>query len=89
LCARHLEPAPFGAITLDRLRATDVEALVLALREKGLSASTIRSTYTVLRAALDTAVRDVTPKRLRDLPLSPTSSSPTARPRPPTSWASA
>jgi integrase len=58
LCIKHLEPAPFGALTLDRLKPTDVEALVLTLRKKGLSASTIRSTYTVLRAALDTAVRD-------------------------------
>jgi integrase len=58
LCAKHLEPAPFGVITLDRLKPTDVEALILTLREKGLSASTIRTTYTVLRAALDVAVRD-------------------------------
>ena len=58
LSASHLEAAPFGAITLDRLRPSDVEALVLALRTKGLSDSTIRSTYTVLRAGLDGAVRD-------------------------------
>jgi integrase len=58
LSKKHLEPAPFGAITLDRLRPTDVEALILRLREKGLSDSTIRSVYVVLRAALDAAVRD-------------------------------
>jgi integrase len=71
LCRRHLEPAPFGAIPLDRLRPTDVEALVLAMRAKtkpaaseaaepvpALSDSTIRQTYTVLRAGLDGAVRD-------------------------------
>lgn len=34
LCRVHLEAAPFGAIPLDQLRPTDVEALVLALRAK-------------------------------------------------------
>jgi integrase len=58
LCRKHLEPAPFGAITLDKLRPSDVEALVLALRDKGLSDSTIRQVYTIARAALDGAVRD-------------------------------
>ncbi len=73
----YLEPAPFGSITLDKLRPSDVEALVLRLRAmtkpgrrdvldtdgdpepvRALADSTIRSTYTVLRAALDGAVRD-------------------------------
>lgn len=71
----HLEPEPFGAIRLDKLRPSDVEKLVLTLRSKtkpgpkgvdgrsgapvrALSDSTIRSTYTVLRAGLDGAVRD-------------------------------
>ena len=62
LCAnlsrKHLEPAPFGAIGLNRLRPSDVEALVLALRGRGLSDSTVRQIYTVLRAGLDGAVRD-------------------------------
>ena len=58
LSRKHLEPAPFGAITLDQLRPTDIEALVLALQDKKLSDSTIRSTYTVARAGLDGAVRD-------------------------------
>ena len=71
LCRKHLEPAPFGAIPLDRLKPSDVEALVLAMRAKtkqavteraepvrALSDSTIRQTYTILRAALDGAVRD-------------------------------
>ena len=49
LCRKHLEPAPFGAITLDKLRPSDIEALVLALRDKGLSDSTIRTLYTILR----------------------------------------
>ncbi|MDO3636014.1 tyrosine-type recombinase/integrase [Mycolicibacterium arseniciresistens] len=71
LSRRHLEAAPFGAIRLDKLRPSDVEALVLAMRAKtrapaegsdeparALSDSTIRQTYTVLRAGLDGAVRD-------------------------------
>jgi integrase len=58
LARKHLEPAPFGVIALDRLRPSDVEALVLVLRGRGLSDSTVRSTYTVLRAGLDGAVRD-------------------------------
>lgn len=58
LCRKHLEPAPFGVVTLDRLRPSDIEALVLALRAKGLSDSTVRQVYTILRAGLDGAVRD-------------------------------
>jgi integrase len=34
LCRRHLEPEPFGAIRLDKLKPSDVEALVLAMRAK-------------------------------------------------------
>ena len=34
LCRCHLEPAPFGAIRLDKLRPSDVESLVLAMRAK-------------------------------------------------------
>ncbi|MEZ0352390.1 tyrosine-type recombinase/integrase [Mycobacterium sp. pR1184] len=71
LSRRHLEPGPFGAITLDKLRPSDIESLVLKMRTKtkpgrgenaepvrALSDSTIRQTYTVLRSALDGAVRD-------------------------------
>ena len=58
LCRKHLEPAPFGAIPLDRLRPTNIEALVLSMRAKTLSDSTIRQVDTVLRAGLDGAVRD-------------------------------
>jgi integrase len=32
LCAKHLEPAPFGSIQLDRLKPSDVEALVLRMK---------------------------------------------------------
>ena len=76
LSKSHLESGPFGALTLDKLRPSDIDALILAMRTKtkpgkptaegepepdpvrALSDSTIRSTYTVLRTALDGAVRD-------------------------------
>lgn len=58
LCRKHLEPPPFGAITLDRLRPSDIEALILTLQGKDLSDSTVRQVYTILRAGLDGAVRD-------------------------------
>jgi integrase len=54
----HLVPAPFGALTLDRLRPSDIEALLVAKRDAGLSSSTVRAIYQVCRAALDVAVRD-------------------------------
>ena len=54
----HLVPAPFGALTLDRLRPSDIEALLVAKRDAGLSDSTVRLIYTVCRAMLDIAVRD-------------------------------
>jgi integrase len=58
LCRKHLEAAPFGAITLDKIRPSDIEALILALRDKSLSDSTIRQVYTIAWAGLDGAVRD-------------------------------
>lgn len=73
LARKHLEPAPFGTIRLDLLKASDIDALLLRLRQqmkaakgsnliteqvRALSDSTIFNIYTVLRAALDGAVRD-------------------------------
>ena len=65
LSRRHLELPPFGQIPLDRLKPSDVESLILSMRDKAktdgsraLSDSTIRSAYAVLRQALDGAVRD-------------------------------
>ncbi|MGX9901680.1 tyrosine-type recombinase/integrase [Arthrobacter sp. SA17] len=73
LGTKHLSPEPFGGLRLDKLKPSDVEALVLRLRARtrtvqaeggseeevrALSDSTIRTTYTVLRSALDGAVRD-------------------------------
>jgi integrase len=54
----HLTPPPFGALTLDRLRPSDVEALLVGKRAAGLSDSTVRLIYTVTRSMLDIAVRD-------------------------------
>jgi integrase len=54
----HLAPPPFGALTLDRLRPSDIEALLVTKREGGLSDSTVRLIYTVCRSMLDIAVRD-------------------------------
>jgi integrase len=58
LSRKHLEGGAIGGTRLDRLKPTDVEALIVDLRGKGLADSSIRSTYAVLRQALDVAVRD-------------------------------
>jgi integrase len=57
IARKHLVPT-IGAMPLGRLRPSDVEALIVGRRQAGLSASTVRTIYTVLRAALDIAVRD-------------------------------
>lgn len=59
----HLIPPPFGHIPLDRLRPSDVEALLLMKRRTGRSSSTVRTIHSVCRAALDIAVRDGLPIR--------------------------
>jgi hypothetical protein len=51
LAKKHVS-AVLGSITLDKLRATDVERLILSLHDRGLADSTVRSCYTVLRLAL-------------------------------------
>jgi integrase len=65
LSRRHLEPAPFGATPLDKLKPSNIDALVLTKKaqtkadgSRALSDSTVRQLYTVLRAGLDGAVRD-------------------------------
>ena len=58
LARKHLSPAPFGATPLDRLRKTHIDGLIVALRKRELSGSTVRSVYTVLRAILDDAKLD-------------------------------
>ena len=54
----HIEPPPFGRLTLDRVRPSDIDALILRLRAKGLAESTVQRIFIVLRLALDGAVRD-------------------------------
>jgi integrase len=58
IAVTHLVPAPFGVITLDRLRPSDIEALLIAKRATGLSDSSVRLIYTVARSVLEIAVRD-------------------------------
>lgn len=52
----HLAPT-IGRLRLDKLAPSDVDALIVAKRAQ-LSDSTVRLIYTVLRRALDAAVRD-------------------------------
>jgi integrase len=54
----HVLDSSIGRLTLDRVRPSHVEGWVVELRRNGLAESTIRSAYTILRAVLDTAVRD-------------------------------
>jgi integrase len=58
LSRKHLEGTAIGAKRLDRLKPSDVETLIVELRGKKLSDSTVRQVYTVLRQGLDVAVRD-------------------------------
>lgn len=58
LSRKHLEGTVIGAKRLDRLKPSDVESLIVELRGKDLADSTVRGVYTVLRQALDVAVRD-------------------------------
>jgi integrase len=58
LSRKHIEGGVIGPIPLAKLRPSDVEKLILALRSAKLSDSTVRQVYTVLRLGLDGAVRD-------------------------------
>lgn len=55
---KHITGSCIGGHTLDKLRPSSVETWLVELRTKGLSQSTVRSAYAILRAILDTAVRD-------------------------------
>lgn len=55
---KHIVGATIGTTSLDKLKPSHVEAWKVELQKRGLSESTIRSAYTILRAVLDTAVRD-------------------------------
>jgi integrase len=54
----HIVGSSLAKVTLDRVRPSLVEGWIVELRRKGLAESTVRSAYTILRAVLDTAVRD-------------------------------
>lgn len=58
LSRNHLEPNPFGSIPLDKLRPSDIDRLIIELRDKNLSDATVRQIFTILRGSLDDAVRD-------------------------------
>ena len=50
--------AQLGSVGLNKIQPRHVEGWLVELRGKDLSTSTVRSVYTILRAILDTAVRD-------------------------------
>jgi integrase len=54
----HIIGAKIGAKPLDKLRPSHIDAWTVELKDRGLAESSIRTAYTVLRAVLDTAVRD-------------------------------
>ena len=58
LARKHLCSAPLGTTPLDRLRKSHIDGLLVKLRGQGLSDSTVRQVYTVLRAILDDARLD-------------------------------
>lgn len=58
MARKHVIGSTLGALELGKIRPRHVEAWVVELRGKGLAESTVRSAYTILRAVLDTAVRD-------------------------------
>jgi integrase len=57
MARKHLVPV-LGERRLDKIRPSDIEALIVTKRQAGLAQSTVRTIYTVLRSALDIAVRD-------------------------------
>jgi integrase len=57
-CAQAHRELGAGSLSLDRVTPRAVEAWLAELKGKGLAESTVRSAYTILRAVLDTAVRD-------------------------------
>jgi len=58
LARKHIVSSALGSLSLDRVTPRAVEAWLAELKGKGLAESTVRSAYTILRAVLDTAVRD-------------------------------
>ncbi len=58
LLRNHILTDPLATVPIGRVRPSDIEAVIVRLRAKGLAPSTIRQIFTVLRQVLDTAVRD-------------------------------
>jgi integrase len=58
LARKHVIGSSLGGMSLGRIKPSHIEGWVFELRARKLSESTVRSIYTVLRAVLDTAVRD-------------------------------
>lgn len=58
LANKHIVDSKIGAMTLDKLKPSHVIAWRIELQKRGLAESTVRTTYTVLRAVLDSAVLD-------------------------------
>lgn len=58
LAEKHIIGSAVGAMPLRKVLPRHVERWVADLRAAGLSQSTVRQTYVVLRAIFDTAVRD-------------------------------
>jgi integrase len=58
MARQHIIGSKIGGEPLDKLRPSHIEAWKVELEHRVLSESTIRSAYTILRAVLDTAVRD-------------------------------
>ncbi|PZS03279.1 MAG: site-specific integrase [Pseudonocardiales bacterium] len=58
LARGHIMAGGLAALPLGRVHPSDVEAWLLSLRGAGKAPSTVRQTYTILRAVLDAAVRD-------------------------------
>lgn len=56
--ARRIVPSTLGAMRLDKVRPTDVEAFLLDLTRAGMRPATQRQTFAVVRAILDAAKRD-------------------------------
>lgn len=57
LARKHIKPA-LGHHALGSIKKSHIEGLIVSLRKQGLSPSTIRTVYTVLRAILDDAKAD-------------------------------
>lgn len=58
LSRKHLEGGTIGTKRLDKMKPSDVETMIVDLRKQEYAPSTVRQIYTVLRQALDVAVRD-------------------------------